>query len=129
MSLKWQLKIGDVIFISCEDNGLILTDTWILAVVSNISKYPRKPFIMNKPNGMSDQIFDIYLEESGEEWKKYIINAGALDDMLISEGVKNMLPGKRELTEARDVYLGYSSKNEIEMFGMQAIGLKILMKR
>jgi ASC-1-like (ASCH) protein len=44
-----------------------------------------------------------------------------LTDYLINEGIRNCLPGVTRLDEAREIYLGFWSMDEIIEYGMLAI--------
>jgi len=106
MSPKWNVKIGECIYV--YDDTLKNNDNpdWFLALVTNVSKYPGR---------------QVKLASDGS-----YVDAGALDDMLLFEGIKNMLPGTLSLEDARDIYSQWSSPEELFHYGMQAIELKVI---
>lgn len=47
----------------------------------------------------------------------------SLEEFIINEGLRNILPGVKTLEEGVDIYLQYFTKEDIKKYGMMAIEL------
>ena len=59
---------------------------------------------------------------------KGVIKYLSFEEMLIMEGVKNVIPNAQKLSEAVNVYYKFYSKEDEKTLGVVGIGLKIFKK-
>jgi ASC-1-like (ASCH) protein len=82
---------------------------------------------LNKGKFKDLQIGDVLV--MGPEEKKFVINNltvyKSFREMLEKEGIENVIPDKKTLDEAEEVYYNFYTKEQEEEFGVVAIGIRV----
>jgi len=113
---EWPSNVHDRWDMGTGPHIMNVSEPWISFIFNKTKKVELRKNDQNNWGRMKKgDVLKIYKKETGQhqffevrETRTY----ANLDDAIIAEGVRHLLPGKKTLEEARDVYLSFDGENK-----------------